>query len=84
MISDNQYAPNIGKEAHDFFQSDRDLELQEKRQLKQESIGKTAGDPKSIASKVLGFEFGGVLNEETVYVAESGHVARKLNIKVGL
>ena len=81
MISD-EFGPNVGKEANDFFQSDRDLMIQQQQQLKKEAIGMSAGDPKQIPSKVLAFEFANILDGDQFYVAESGHVARKFDLQV--
>ncbi|KND01745.1 uncharacterized protein SPPG_03538 [Spizellomyces punctatus DAOM BR117] len=81
---DPSVGPNISNDSGNFFQSDRDIELERTRQLKKaQSSGKNAaGQPIAMPSKVLSFAL--VKNGTTqAYVAESGHVARKIDLKTG-
>ncbi|KAJ3041499.1 hypothetical protein HDV00_009295 [Rhizophlyctis rosea] len=92
--------PNVSNDADNFFQSDRDLELQQKRAAKQaDTKAQQAGEPIQLPSKILSFvlveparligaleptvddEDGEGAQADYAYVAESGHVARKVNLK---
>ncbi|KAJ3129118.1 hypothetical protein HK098_002359 [Nowakowskiella sp. JEL0407] len=70
-----------------FFQSDHDLAIKKARDLKKR-LNKNAGDPFVLPSKVLAFEIVAKPkvpeqpDETFAYVAESGHVARKVNLTV--
>lgn len=71
----------LSEDPDHFFQSDKDLILQQKREAKKTSIGSTAGDPKEQPSKVISIVFP-VLDGSSVFTAESGFVARKVDISV--
>lgn len=80
---DADVGPNVSSDAGNFFQSDRDLEIERAReQKKADSLAKNApGNPIITSSKVLAL----TLTEtqpDCAYVAESGHVARKIDLKV--
>ncbi|CAG8641515.1 1622_t:CDS:2 [Ambispora leptoticha] len=74
--------PQIGKSAGNFFQTDHDLLVQERRAAKRDN---KAGEPIEITSKVLCLlpaeDEKNTL--EHVYVGESGFLARKINISTG-
>ncbi|KAI9204209.1 WD40-repeat-containing domain protein [Polychytrium aggregatum] len=82
----SEYGPNVSNDAENFFQSDRDIELARQRDEKKSAIGSTAGNPVQLPSKILDFCFSsqsdGVSRIEA-FVAESGHVARKVDLKTG-
>ncbi|KAI8904206.1 WD40-repeat-containing domain protein [Powellomyces hirtus] len=85
---DVDLAPNFSSDPGNFFQSDRDLELERTRNLKkQESTAKDApGSPISLPSKVLAFTLvANTANEQHqyAYIAESAHVVRKVDLKSG-
>ncbi|KAJ3029985.1 UNVERIFIED_CONTAM: hypothetical protein HDU68_010448, partial [Siphonaria sp. JEL0065] len=76
-----------GTDANDFFQSDRDLEIQRKRELKKAQLLSDASKTKHDAlirstSKVLAFVIS--TNKLTkAYIGESGHVARRIDLETG-
>ncbi|KAJ3012837.1 hypothetical protein HKX48_006068, partial [Thoreauomyces humboldtii] len=77
-------APNYSSDARNFFQSDRDLEIEKIRELKKlhSSSPDAPGNPISLQSKVLAFV---ILEHEDkdvnhAYIAESAHVARKIDL----
>ncbi|KAJ3183492.1 hypothetical protein HDU87_006811 [Geranomyces variabilis] len=74
--------PNYSTDPENFFQSDRDIELQRARNAKKAVSESTEarGSPVPLPSKVLTFELVPGA-EDIAYIAESGHVARKLNLK---
>ncbi|KAI9101092.1 WD40-repeat-containing domain protein [Phlyctochytrium arcticum] len=76
-------APNVSTDARNFFQSDRDLELERVKEAKREqSAAKDApGKPIFITSKVLAFEL--LANGTQALVAESGHIARIVDLESG-
>lgn len=78
------------KDVGNLFQSDRDLETAAKRANKKAAAEKS-GNPISCTSKILDlqivdkdvFGLGNRKSDlEEVYVAESGFIAKKINIKV--
>ncbi|KAJ3207877.1 hypothetical protein HDU67_007179 [Dinochytrium kinnereticum] len=84
--------PNTSNDANDFFQSDLDLQNQQRRLARKDRYG-AAGDPIVVSSKVLALlipdasEDDGEAGEEdgglVAYVGESGHVARRLDLLSG-
>lgn len=84
MISDMMSAdigPNIGTEAEQFFQSDRDIEIMKRREAKAIVHGK-AGEPLKMASKLLDMALVyGASNE--AYIAESAFLAKKVSLETG-
>ncbi|KAJ3190236.1 hypothetical protein HDU85_000529 [Gaertneriomyces sp. JEL0708] len=82
-IDEDQIGPNISSDAQNFFQSDRDLEIEQNRQRKKaESAAKDApGKPITLSSKVLSVSLSN--DRKTAYTAESGHVARKVDLATG-
>ncbi len=73
----------LSNDAENFFQSDRDLQLQQKRNDKKESVGASAGDPKTMPSKIIDIEFVDALGQSALaFLAESGFVARKVDMSV--
>ncbi|KAI8816790.1 WD40-repeat-containing domain protein [Fimicolochytrium jonesii] len=78
--------PHYSSDAENFFQSDRDLEIARAREQKKTQLSgkKAPGNPYQLTSKVLAFSI--VENipagaAEYAYIAESGHVARKIELK---
>ncbi|CAG8627636.1 24816_t:CDS:2 [Cetraspora pellucida] len=70
--------PQIGTSANNFFQSDQDIAIQERKFKKQQN---KAGDPIECTSKVLCM----ILTEKTdnfdyAYIGESGFIAKKVNL----
>ncbi|KAJ3131010.1 hypothetical protein HK101_004849, partial [Irineochytrium annulatum] len=75
--------PNTSTSANDFFQSDRDLEASLARNAKQLQYAEK-GAPIRLPSKVLAILFpSSQLHGNTVFVGESGHVARRVDFATG-
>ena len=72
------YSANITSDADNFFQSDADLAERQRRQQRNEDLSKR-GSPVALKSKALCI----AVHQETLYVAESGFIARALRIKQG-
>lgn len=86
VLSEIDFYPNISKESSDFFQTDKDLENEVRIQQKQQKF-KNAGNPVKTPSKILYIEpivdvFTGK-HLDFVYVAESGFIARKIELSSG-
>lgn len=74
----------LSTDAENFFQSDRDIELAKLRSEKRTSIGKIAGKPIEIPSKIMDFVFLSINDKicQKIVTAESGHIARILDLSV--
>ncbi|KAI8807058.1 WD40-repeat-containing domain protein [Cladochytrium replicatum] len=74
--------PNVSDNAGDFFQSDADIAIVARREQKARE-SKDAGSPFVLPSKILDMAVvppRSPNDDHFAYVAESGHVARKLNL----
>ncbi|KAI9022771.1 WD40-repeat-containing domain protein [Phycomyces nitens] len=69
---------NIGTEAGNFFQTDQDIA---KQKLKAEKYNYIVGDAIKLSSKGLDLI---VVDDNYAYVAESGFIAKRINLKVKL
>ena len=80
MSNEIQVGPQIGNSADNFFQSDNDLAVQERRYAKREN---KAGDPIECTSKVLCLLLSEKAGDsEYAYIGESGFVAKRINLLV--
>ncbi|CAG8689906.1 22629_t:CDS:2 [Dentiscutata erythropus] len=70
--------PQIGTSANNFFQSDRDIAIQERRAKKQQN---KTGDPIECTSKVLCMILPEKIDDsDYAYIGESGFIAKKINL----
>ena len=78
LHSAGKVGPNVSADSQHFFQSDADIAFQNKKSLKKKDFEK-AGQPIATSSKVLGLL---LTRDKSVYVAESGFIAKKIHLEV--